>query len=181
MQPKTFKSAIVIIPPQDKWDTIQSIRREYDSKIKRWMPHITLVYPFWPKEDFNKAKSLLAPALSAFPSFSISLREIFYFSHGLQNYTLWLGPEPKGKIMELHDTLSGILPEDDNPPKKEAFHPHLSIGQIKGKEKLQKVCAEIKEYWQTVTFSVDKIYLIWRKDPPYDEFQVGEEIDLKVL
>lgn len=178
MQDKTYKSAIVLIPPEEHWVPIQGIRREYDSKMKRWMPHITLIYPFWPKEEFAQAKSLLEPALRDFPSFSITLREIYYFSHGLQNYTLWLGPEPKGRIMELYDTLSGILPHCRS---KEAnlFNPHLTLGQVHGKEKLQKVCDQIKEYWQSVTFCVDRISMIWRNDPPEDTFQVGEEVFLK--
>ena len=179
MQDKTYKSAIVLIPPKESWDAIQGIRREYDSKIKRWMPHITLVYPFWPKEEFSQAKALLEPALSSFPSFTITLREIYYFSHGLQNYTLWLGPEPKGKIIELYHTLSGILPNSQKKEEEaERFNPHLTIGQIHGKERLPKVCSMIREYWQSVSFCVDRISLIWREDPPKDAFQVGEEIFL---
>lgn len=177
MQDKTYKSAIVLIPPKESWDSIQGIRREYDSKEKRWMPHITLFYPFWPKEEFVHAKSLLEQPLSTFPSFTITLREIYYFSHGLQNYTLWLGPEPKGKIIELYHTVSGILSFSQK-GEEERFNPHLTLGQVHGKERLQQVCSRIREYWQSVSFSVDRISLIWREDTPNDTFQVAEEIFL---
>ncbi|WP_445083711.1 2'-5' RNA ligase family protein [Candidatus Brocadia sp. AMX2] len=29
------------------------MRREYDSQRRRWMPHITLIYPFRPREEFE--------------------------------------------------------------------------------------------------------------------------------
>lgn len=42
----THQTAVVVIPPEDVWPSIQAIRREHDRKIRRWMPHITLIEPF---------------------------------------------------------------------------------------------------------------------------------------
>ena len=44
---KFYNSAVVIIPPQEKWESIQEIRETYDRGFNRWMPHITLIYPFF--------------------------------------------------------------------------------------------------------------------------------------
>ena len=51
---KTHKTAVVIIPPEDVWDPIQKIREKYDRQFRRWMPHITLIYPFRPFEEFER-------------------------------------------------------------------------------------------------------------------------------
>ncbi len=51
---KVYTSAVVIIPPKEKWKPIQEIRQLYDRNINRWMPHITLLYPFRPKNSYSK-------------------------------------------------------------------------------------------------------------------------------
>ena len=47
----TYTTAIVVIPPQDAWPAIQAIRTKHDAKVRRWMPHITLVCPCLPVTD----------------------------------------------------------------------------------------------------------------------------------
>jgi hypothetical protein len=42
---------LVIIPPEAVWEPIQAIRRRHDRKLRRWMPHITLLYPFRPRSE----------------------------------------------------------------------------------------------------------------------------------
>ena len=51
----THKTALVVIPPESAWPPIQAIRAEHDRKVGRWMPHITLVYPFLPAGEFERA------------------------------------------------------------------------------------------------------------------------------
>ncbi len=54
MAKQTYTTAIVVILPQECWSVIQAIRQQHDSKVRRWMPHITLIYPFCPVEDFMR-------------------------------------------------------------------------------------------------------------------------------
>ena len=51
---KVYTTAVVIIPPEKIWETIQKIRRTYDRQFHRWMPHITLLYPFKPQSYFKE-------------------------------------------------------------------------------------------------------------------------------
>ncbi len=44
----TYTTGLVVIPPEAAWPPIQAIRAEHDRKLRRWMPHITLIYPFLP-------------------------------------------------------------------------------------------------------------------------------------
>ena len=41
----TYTTALVVIPPAEVWLPIQALRAKYDAKVRRWMSHITLVYP----------------------------------------------------------------------------------------------------------------------------------------
>ena len=53
MHQKTHQTPVVIIPPKEIWASIQSIRQQHDTNYRRWMPHITLIYPFRPKAEFD--------------------------------------------------------------------------------------------------------------------------------
>ena len=37
---KTFQAAIIIQPPLDQWQQIQTIRKAHDKAYQRWMPHV---------------------------------------------------------------------------------------------------------------------------------------------
>ncbi len=61
MESLDHKTAAVIIPPESVWGPIQAIRQNHDSKVGRWMPHITLVYTiilycYSPTNSFEEAK-----------------------------------------------------------------------------------------------------------------------------
>ena len=59
---KTHKTAIVLTPPDDVWGPIQQIRKVHDRKIRRWMPHITMIYPFCPEAEFARITEEVAAA-----------------------------------------------------------------------------------------------------------------------
>ena len=46
MPNKTHTTAVVLIPPESVQPPIQAIRSVHDRNFLRWMPHITLLYPF---------------------------------------------------------------------------------------------------------------------------------------
>jgi 2'-5' RNA ligase superfamily len=54
MEQKTHQTAVVLIPPEAVWPPIQALRQQYDRHVRRWMPHITLLYPFRPREEFER-------------------------------------------------------------------------------------------------------------------------------
>ena len=56
---KTHTTAVVLIPPEEVWEPIQGLRRVYDRNFDRWMPHITLLYPFAEREDFSHVTPIL--------------------------------------------------------------------------------------------------------------------------
>jgi len=98
MKDKTYKTAIVVIPPEEYWESIQAIRHKYDRQVRRWMPHITMIYPFRPADQLEVVAEELQAACRSVQPFQICLNEFRYFQHGRNRFTLWLAPNPKGEL-----------------------------------------------------------------------------------
>jgi RNA 2',3'-cyclic 3'-phosphodiesterase len=178
---KVYTSAVVIIPPEDEWILIQQIRKLYDWQINRWMPHITLLYPFRPEHLFNKILGNFKNTCKNITSFNITLKEIKSFTHGKSSHTIWLSPEPIELIKELQEKLLKIVPDCDDVNKHvKGYTPHLSIGQLKGsKDDLSKIINQIQENWKPIVFLIEKIAFISREKEKKSRFQIKKEIFLK--
>ncbi len=174
---KTHKTAVVIIPPNDVWEPIQKIRGKYDRQFRRWMPHITLIYPFRPFDEFEKIYPEFERVCREIEKFEIELSEFKFFRHFGERYTIWLKPEPVDKVIGLQERLQAVVPDCDDVNRFEGgFTPHLSVGQVKGRENLEKLLVDLQSLWISLKFVVSSIFFIWRNDPPDDVFRVWREI-----
>ncbi|MDQ7065296.1 MAG: 2'-5' RNA ligase family protein [candidate division KSB1 bacterium] len=177
MPNKTHKTAVVILPPETIWEPIQRIRRAYDRNLRRWMPHITLLYPFLPVVQFDRVTEQFQGRLRSFEPFELQLSDIRYFKHGRERFTLWLAPEPAEAVAALQERLWQAVPECDETRKfPGGFVPHLSIGQVSRRSRLQDVLQALQRDWRELRFRVQSIALIWRNDPPDDVFRVDRVI-----
>jgi 2'-5' RNA ligase len=170
---KINSSAVVIIPPKEIWVPIQEIRRIYDRQIRRWMPHITLLYPFRLESEYNSLESLFSTICEKIKSFEITFSKFKYFNHGKQKYTLWLAPEPESLIIDLQYKLLALVPDCNNVNlHKNGFTPHLSVGQIEGKKKLIEVIETLQRNWSQLKFTINSIYFIAREKQKLSKFEV---------
>ena len=184
---KTYQTAVVIIPPKEIWASIQLIREQHDIHYRRWMPHITLMYPFRPRAEFDLVVDRLSHTCQGRPPFWICL-ELFCFFQHRSRHTIWLDPQsPSSKletglcrrnpIKDLQQSLWEILPDcDDTRRFKNGFTPHLSVGQVTSKHSLDNFLCQFQQKWQPLTFYVSEVHLIWRNDPPNDVFEVDRTI-----
>jgi 2'-5' RNA ligase len=155
------------------------IRARYDRHITRWMPHITMAYPFRPREEYDAVTEALAAACRSVPAFTLELARFFSFGHGRESYTLWLEPEPREPLLRLQAALAKAVPDCDDVERYEfGFTPHLSVGQAKGEATLAKLREQLQAGWQPVSFRVTEISLVWRNEPPDDIFRVDRTIHL---
>lgn len=143
------------------------------------MPHITMVYPFRPKEEFH----VLAPDLSnlckEIEPFQIELARFSFFGHQKKKCTLWLAPDPVEPLVNLQSTLLKIVPDCNEVNLfPGGFTPHLSVGQVGGQRKMHKLLQGLQQDWNPLSFLVREISLIWRGDPPNDAFRVAEIVTL---
>lgn len=179
MSDTTHKSAVVLIPPEECWGPIQAVRRAHDRQFRRWMPHITLLYPFRPREIFDEAAATLQVALADVRPLEITLCEIRHFHHGRRSYTIWLAPEPADVLKRLQAALQAAIRDcDDVARYAGGFTPHLSLGQVRSAAALEELIRSLQERWQPLTFTVTRVSLIWRNDPPDDVFRVDRHIAL---
>jgi RNA 2',3'-cyclic 3'-phosphodiesterase len=169
----THSTAIVVIPPEEVWPAIQEIRQQHDRKMRRWMPHITLIYPFLPMDEFPAVREQLVVSAASIPAFELTLAEFQTFRHRRENYTVWLRPEPEKPLVDLYRSLceASVGPADH-------FVPHLSVGQVQSKRDMVRLIDELQVAWEPLRFNVDGVSLIYRRDPPDDVFRVAETIPL---
>lgn len=178
---KVHNSAVVIIPPEEIWEPIQDIRNSYDRHVHRWMLHVTLLYPFRPKSEFPELEDSFVKICKQIKPFGISLRKFYYFNHGRQYYTLWLGPEPNNLVINLQSELLKVAPDCNDVNKiKSGYIPHLSVGQVKGKVNLIKTINECQATWNELKFMVKRITFISREKTRNSRFQIVKIIDLKI-
>ena len=176
---KTHKTAVVIIPPASTWPSIQAIRRQHDRKVNRWMPHITLIYPFCSVADFPEMAEQISEHCRDLQPFDVSLTSFDSFSHGKGHFTVWLKPEPAEPLLDLHAAIwTAVSFDEDFAPRIGKFTPHLSVGQVRGRTQRDELVAKLQKDWKQLRFSVSAVYLIARKDPPNDTFEIVETVVL---
>lgn len=170
----TYQSAIVLIPPQEVWEPIQQIRAQYDGKVDRWMPHVTLVYGFIPDTMFEQALPLLEEALQKLTPFEVNLTDFGYFEHR-KSTTAWLRPvtHPPNALQQLQATLQALFPQcNEQSSRASGFNPHLSVGQFTSTDEAKTTLPT----WHPLKFTAQKIALISRgKATP---FEVKYEVTL---
>lgn len=179
MGTKVFETAVVLIPPEDQWEPIQAIRRAHDRHVRRWMPHISLLYPFRPAEMFDDATDALRAALSRIAPFEITLREFRHFRHGRSSFTIWLAPEPEDALKRLQAAIQTRFPDcDDVSRHGDGFTPHLSVGQAASGAAIEELSGVLRRDWQPVAFGLTRVSLIRRGAPPNDVFRVDRHVAL---
>lgn len=179
MQRKTFSTAVVLIPPSEVQPAIQAMRQVHDRHFKRWMPHITLLYPFRPRHEFDQLAGRFAAVCEAFEPFQVELAEMRFFQHRRDSFTFWLAPEPKEALVRLQAVLGSVVPDcDDVVRHRDGFTPHLSAGQVRGERQMLALQRALQAAWQPTTFIAREISLIWRGEPPDDVFRVGQTVRL---
>jgi 2'-5' RNA ligase len=179
MSEKTHKTAVVFIPPDDCWQPIQAIRRRYDRQFRRWMPHVTLLYPFCPRGRFDEMEPALRNACRRIEPFEVRLAEFHHFHHGRARHTLWLAPEPRETVICLQAALASAAPDyEDVARHADGFTPHLSVGQVVGRDALADLKTSVQASWQALSCPARQVSLIWRDEPPDDVFRVDRSIAL---
>ena len=178
MRNKTHTTAVVLIPPESVQPPIQAIRQIHDRNFRRWMPHITLLYPFAERHDFAEVAPALAKAARQVSSFSVELTHFNAFKHR-KSCTMFLVPEPEDEIVRLHSVLLEHLPDyDDTARFAGGFHPHLSVGQFQHRS-LPSEQQQLQTEWQPIQCEMQAISLIYRSPETDDRFVVAEQFSFQ--
>ncbi len=77
---KTRNAALVYIPPDECLQPIQNIRRKYAKNFRRWMPHMTLLYPFCDRKGFNNVRQGFGNICKSCAPFDLSFAAFCYLA-----------------------------------------------------------------------------------------------------
>lgn len=172
-------SALVLIPSEKVWAPIQAIRRVHDRHARRWMPHVTLLYPFHPLPLDAEWTARLREACARVEPFAVTLRAFGTFDHRAASHTVWLDPEPREALIALYGALADAFPECARGAHRGAdFVPHLSLGQVRGAHARDAWLAELRARWRPLRFTAHSVSSIARGAPPDDVFGVVERFRL---
>jgi 2'-5' RNA ligase len=176
---KTHHSALVLIPPESLWEPIQAFRQRHDAHFRRWMPHVSLLYPFAPSGRWERLDPRISAACAGTGRFRLTLAEVGFFRHANGGFTLWLAPEPAAPVRELQQRLLKAAPGyDDTGRVHGGFAPHLSLGQVARRAGLDSLRQQLTDSWTPLELEVTDVCLIQRGDPPKDRFRVVRRFQL---
>jgi RNA 2',3'-cyclic 3'-phosphodiesterase len=131
---------------------IQSLLKASQADVK-WESqdkfHITLVF----LGNVNQSKlELLATALhksvQQFSSSSIIFESMGAFPHPHNPRIVWMGIRPNQIIQDLQAEIARVCAEFRFPKEERLFHPHITLGRVKGPQNLVRLTEAIK----TITF-----------------------------
>lgn len=176
---KTHMTAAVLIPDEDCWEPIQRVRRLHDPNVRRWMPHISLLYPFVPHERLPQARIACAEAVARLPMPEVELASFGYFNHPSGRVTLWLDPRPADRIRDIHEALLPLFPHcDDTAKHHEGFVPHLTVGNFLARSDARVVRDELEATWRPMRLCFAHVALIARSGYEKDPFRVVAEAEI---
>jgi poly(A) polymerase len=180
-EPKVELTAAVLIPPEGAWEPVQAIRRMHDPQFIRWMPHVTLLYPFVPEARLAEAADLLGPAAASVPALDVTLGGFGHFVHPSGSVTLWLRLEPADAVRALQAKLQAAMPWcDDVTRYSGGFTPHLSLGRFREAADASRLALKLEETWVPLRIRIGDVALIARSGAPAEPFKRRHTLPLGV-
>ena len=138
--PPTARTALAWIPPRDLWPALNELRERYDPQVKRWPPHVNVLFGFVPEYEFERAAALLSEAAAQIKPFTARLDGVETFGHR-DDATIWLDPAASDPEpwAALHREFQQRFPNCHG--RDEGYTPHLTLGRSDDPHRVAALCA----------------------------------------
>lgn len=107
--------------------------------------HITL--KFLGNVDEAKLHSIenqLEEALDPFPAFTMTYQNVGCFPNQHHPRVVWIGAENEdGTLIRIQETIEGVSESFGFQREERQFHPHITIGRVKGARNLKALVSEL--------------------------------------
>jgi 2'-5' RNA ligase len=152
-----MRAFIAIDLENDIKEKIYSFIQEMDSGEKgiRWVKkqgmHLTLKFlGDVSEEKIAKVKSRGEIIAGEYPSFRLNFKGTGSFPPGSRfPRVLWIGIEMCDILKNIQTRLENELQKLGFPKENRKFHPHLTLGRVKGKPDLEKILGGLERHHET--------------------------------
>ena len=160
----TGETALIIVPPPDVCGYADHYRAQYMAdQFHTIEPHITVTYPFVPYDQLEEATPRLREVLASCPPRRVSLRHFAIFpDEGI----LFIEPADPERVLSIYRAVLAEFPEYPAYGGKfgDNIRPHLTVGVIPDREKLQKVYDELAVQRLYIGFEVEQVVVKYKLD-----------------
>lgn len=120
------------VPSEVKWDSPEKL-------------HITLKFLGEVQAaTLESLLQLLEPRVAAIPSFDVTYAGIGGFPDVTHPRVLWVGTLPNPELMSLQSMVENTCAQLGFRKEERAFHPHITLGRVKGSRGLDRLTAKVK-------------------------------------
>jgi 2'-5' RNA ligase len=111
--------------------------------------------------DITELADSLSIAASALPSFQLVYSSIGAFPDLVHPKVIWAGAELNEPLVTLQREIDSVCERLGFPRETRAFHPHITLGRVKGSVNLNRLTARVKSSTlQPTTTHCSEILLI---------------------
>ena len=153
---KVHTSTVALVPPEVCWPPVQAVRLELrDKGLYRWPPHVNLLYPFVPEEEFKAAAQEMSATLANVKPTTVTFDALNTFggrSRGVL-YACCSNPAETAALCELQAALQSALPFCSEQQKNGVFVPHMTLSHFACRDDAEAAKSQLLESWSPITFS----------------------------
>ncbi len=147
----------ILLKPKKK---IERIRKILGVNIKKFKPHITIVYPF-DLENQNNLSNHIKSSIQDVKKFKLTLNGLKKSAKG--NHLYLLVDKGKKELIDMHKKLHRKILKDFRNKNIPKYIPHLSLGNFKSRKEIDKAIQEIKKQNLYFEMQIKSLQLITLK------------------